>query len=306
MEITKAEEESTSNDEPEPKEPESTYMCKKQNDLSVDWEHAWMVIDDMLLPNKRMKKTLEPGVYNVGHSDKYGYFFKKFKLNTEELIYDGKPVKEVMSYLNTFWSNEKAFRDYKINYKRGVLMYGLPGTGKSCIIKGLILQLIKLGGIAIMIDSDRDYLNEISGCLEEFGKAEPTKKILMCIEDIEGFVTRKFESSLINLIDGTGDINNIAFIATTNFIKQLPPRLTRPSRFDKIIEIPLPDENTRWAYLSHLGRSNGFEIPMHWRKGTAEMTYAEMKELFISITIFNMDFNDIKNRFKKDYGQEVA
>jgi len=129
----------------------------------------------------------------------------------------------------------------------------------------------------------------------------------VCIEDIEAYIKNGEESSLINMIDGTTSINNVVFVATTNYIDKLPKRLTRPSRFDKIIEIPPPDEDTRWKYFQFLSKGNGFKIPNNWKKDSDGMTYAEMKEAFISVTVFKKEFKDVKKQFKKDYsGQEVA
>jgi len=270
--------------------------------------NEWAISGEYFLPNKGTTNKLPSNIYDIGFSrDAGGYFFRKIEINIEDLLYDGKCVSEIMKYMNEFWKHEDMFSLYDISFKRGILMYGPPGTGKSCIIRVLMQRMIELDGIVVMIDTDQDTPDMIHKCLRLFSKTEPNRKILVCIEDVESYIKNDLESSFINLIDGTTSINNIVFVATTNYVDKLPTRITRPSRFDKIVEIGLPDEDTRWKYLQFLSKGNGFKIPNNWKKDSDGMTYAEMKEAFISVTVFKTSFKDIKKQFKKDYsGQEVV
>ena len=83
-------------------------------------------------------------------------------------------------------------------------------------------------------------------------------------------------------------------------------RLTRPSRFDNIVEIKPPNKAERKAYLKFLSRNNGTTIGKRWYDDTKDMTYAELKELFIAVNVFGKKFNEVRKSFKVEYGNEVA
>lgn len=268
---------------------------------------GWLFVNGKFLPEKDAISKIPSGVYEVGYDCNLGYFLQNVQLNDESILYHNKHINEIINYVKKFWDSRNEFSTHDMNYKRGVLMYGPPGSGKSCIIRALALETVKRGGIVIILRSSKNNvsLSSVSELLSSIRRTEKTRMIMMCIEDIEGYV-QEYESALINLIDGTDSINNVIYIATTNFIKQLPPRLVRPSRFDNIVEVKVPDRDEREAYLKHLYKPNDIELKKHWYSDTEGMSYAELKELFIAVNIFGKDFYEVKKRFKREYGKEIA
>ena len=281
----------------------SKRRCRKPGDTYT----GWLYFNGKFIPNRDIINTIKSGVYEIKYDCNLGHYLTRVRLNDEPLTHDNTQMAEISEYVKTFWDSSDKFIEHGIGHKRGVLMYGLPGTGKSCIIRAVALDTVARDGIVILIRTGKDNssLNSIRTTIASIRRTEPSRIILICIEDIEYFVEDS-ESSLINLIDGADSVGNVVYIATTNFIKRLPKRLTRPSRFDNIVEIKPPNKAERKAYLKFLSRNNGTTIGKRWYDDTKDMTYAELKELFIAVNVFGKKFNEVRKSFKVEYGNEVA
>jgi SpoVK/Ycf46/Vps4 family AAA+-type ATPase len=79
---------------------------------------------------------------------------------------------------------------------------------------------------------------------------EKHRPIVVMIEDIDAIVDKKGESAMLALLDGELQIDNVVFVATTNYPERLDKRLVnRPSRFDEIIKIGMPSAAARAQYI---------------------------------------------------------
>ena len=163
-------------------------------------------------------------------------------------IFDNKVLNLIDSHLDKFISNEELY--YKIGdvFKTGILLYGKPGTGKSCMAKYIAG---KLNAAVYIWKYDRGPggvapLPNLRTCVSnEF--------IVVLVEEIDKFIsgdtwghqtqTRAFGidesriSVLLQSMDGITSLNNIIFVATTNHIDRLPPALLRKGRFDITIQM---------------------------------------------------------------------
>ena len=109
---------------------------------------------------------------------------------------------------------------------------------------------------------------------------------------------------MLDGIDTT--FENIIFLATTNHINKINKRVLRPSRFDFKLQMDYPILETRRQYLTNLFNSMQFSNPEvvaniieKMTKDTDKFSFADLKELFISVAIFGYDYEkvleDIKN-----------
>ena len=75
------------------------------------------------------------------------------------------------------------------------------------------------------------------------------RPIMVIWEEFENWVAG-YEADILNILDGVHQVDNVFYIATTNYIQQIPPRIrNRPSRFADVIEIGPPSANLRKAYI---------------------------------------------------------
>jgi transitional endoplasmic reticulum ATPase len=145
-----------------------------------------------------------------------------------------------------------------INPPNGLLLYGPPGTGKTLLAKA--------------IESETDtYFRTISGpeiiskyrgeseerLREVFAEVEENEPAIVFIDEIdsiagkreEGDDTEQVVTQLLSLMDGLGEQGQVAVIGTTNRLDAIDPALRRPGRFDREIEIGVPDEEGRKEIL---------------------------------------------------------
>jgi transitional endoplasmic reticulum ATPase len=144
---------------------------------------------------------------------------------------------------------------------KGVLLYGPPGTGKTLLAKAVAgetnAHFISLSGPEIM----GKYYGESEEKLREiFTQAEENSPSIIFIDEIDSIAPKRDEvsgelekrivSQLLTLMDGMKSRGKVVVIAATNRPDSIDPALRRPGRFDREIEIGIPDDKERFEILS--------------------------------------------------------
>ena len=262
---------------------------------------------------------LESGLYQIEFDNKkWKIFFTKLTIDNSNLIdLKQEETEEVFNMVKTFCESKDLYRKWNFKYKRGCLLYGVPGTGKSSIISKSIQYVIDQGGVCFVIKTCEQlkHFNDIfySG----YREIEATRLTLAIYEDIDGIVTdTNCETLLINMLDGIGDGNNIFSIATTNYTEKLNDRLVkRPGRFDRKIEIKSPNYEVRIRFFDAMipeTHRNDIDISK-WAKDTEGFTIAELSEFLKSYFLCGESFEDSlsiiknleKNKTSKDYNKDT-
>jgi AAA+ superfamily predicted ATPase len=233
--------------------------------------------------------TMSPGVYNVEMDSFTGLNFMPVDVQSEPLIAVGNTAAVVTNQIQRFLASEDKFRQYQIAYKRGILLHGKPGNGKSCLIRIVANAITGIGGVTLMLSNPEDFENAYT----TFRGIEPNTPILAVFEDLDGLIRSWGEESLTNAMDGMKEIHRIVFVASTNFLGRLSKRVLRPSRFDLIIEVGCPNVDARRKYLQHLAKG---ENVGSWAEKTKGLTFADLKELFVSVNILGADFDQVVKR----------
>jgi len=253
--------------------------------------------------NAKTVSRVEAGVYNLRYSQGTGFYIFKKTLHIDELLHlPSKAEEEVLEGITKFWAKKDKFKEYGFIYKRGILLYGPPGTGKTCLINIISDRMIKEhDGVVFVIQhgSDLDLYSKFIP--EIFRTIEPNRPILAIIEDIDCFCTGgSTETELINVLDGIEQMDNVVYLATTNYTEKLPARLlNRPNRFDRRIKVGYPTAIVREAYLrKKLKPHDLVEIeksknPLKtWVSETKNMTLSHIGELIKSVIILDNKFED--------------
>ena len=153
----------------------------------------------------------------------------------------------------------EAFTKMGIRPIRGILLTGLPGTGKTMLAKAVATEseanFISVKGPEFM----SKWVGESEKMVRElFRKARQAAPCIVFIDELDAVasrrglevgerVTEKVVNSLLLEMDGMQNLKDVLVIAATNRPDILDPALLRPGRFDTIIELPLPDFKTRAA-----------------------------------------------------------
>jgi transitional endoplasmic reticulum ATPase len=162
------------------------------------------------------------------------------------------------------------FEKLGIEAPKGVLLYGPPGTGKTLLAKAVASEsnahFISISGPEIM---SKFYGESEARLREIFKEAREKAPSIVFIDEIDsiapkreevtGEVERRVVSQMLSLMDGLEGRGRVIVIAATNRQNALDPALRRPGRFDREIEIKVPDKKGRLEILQIHARN----MPLH-------------------------------------------
>jgi len=228
---------------------------------------------------------------------------KKQPFKTDELYQlPSYEIQDILKDIQNFWDRRDKYREYNFVHKRGILMYGEPGCGKSGIIQLISKDLIEQDGIILNI-KDAEDVEYFIDFIATFRKIEKTRPLIVLLEDIDSIAGENNHSTskLLNILDGVKQIEDVVYIATTNYPEKLQERITnRPSRFDRRYKVELPNDEIREAYIRHklkeedLGNVNIDE----WVKRTEGMSLSHLKEVVISTIVMGREFEEVMDNLE--------
>ena len=171
-----------------------------------------------------------------------------------------KEVQKIREMVELPMRHPELFEKLGIEAQKGVLLYGPPGTGKTLLAKAVAGEtnshFTAISGPEIM----GKYYGESEERLREiFKQAEENTPSIVFIDEIDsiapkrdevtGEVEKRIVSQLLTLMDGMKSRGKVVVIAATNRPDSIDPALRRPGRFDREIEIGIPDEDGRLEVL---------------------------------------------------------
>jgi ATPase family associated with various cellular activities (AAA) len=243
-------------------------------------------------------ETLPAGLYRAMELANVGTCVEKIKVNADNLInFPDSPSAAVIGEIQKFWELEEEFKKRGFLHKRGVLLAGAPGGGKTSTLQQLISIVVKdYDGIAIFLDHPRVAAN----ALQMVRRIEPIRPIVGLLEDLDSLVETYGESLYLSLLDGETQVSNIVFVATTNYPERLDPRfIDRPSRFDVLREIGMPSAEARRIFL-RTRESSFTEAELdEWVKRTEGFSIAHLREMIILCRCYGKSLNDAVKRMEK-------
>ena len=247
--------------------------------------------------NSQILDEVDSGVYELKQSQEIGfYIFKKDILLDDLLEFPNSSHQEVLKGIKDFWERKDKFKEYGYTFKRGILLHGKPGSGKSCLINLAIQYIVeKMNGVVFTLN-DTFSLNLYKKNIPEiFRIIEPNRPIIVIFEDLENFCHGEDESLLLNILDGIDQLENVIYIGSTNYIEKLKERIiNRPNRFDRRIYIGMPSAEQRAFYFKKKLKKNDLKgIDLNkWVKDTEGMSVAHLGELIKSVIIFNNTYEE--------------
>lgn len=253
-------------------------------------------------PTMPTKKKIDPGFYEIGNDSNIGYYLERKKIKIDELFeLPSDELLHIIEDIEKFWNRKEKYKEYNFVHKRGILLYGDPGNGKSGIIQLCTKYLIEeMGGIVINLSNGDqiDYYQHLIGPLREI---EPDTPLIVILEDIDSIAGEGNWSTsiLLNLLDGIKQIDNVVYLATTNYPEKLEERITnRPSRFDRRYEIEMPNDKVREIYIKNkLTEKELLNLDLKmWIEKTKDLSLAHMRELIVSVFAMGNTFEDTVDR----------
>jgi SpoVK/Ycf46/Vps4 family AAA+-type ATPase len=228
-----------------------------------------------------------------------GPFFAEAKVVTDNLIeLDDAATTRVLTSLRTFWKSRDEYIKRGVLYKRGLLLWGPAGSGKTATLGLLMRDLLRMDGLVFLCQNPA-MLSFMLGVLR---RIEPVRNVIVIMEDIDELVQQFGEHEILALLDGESQIDNVVNIATTNYPERLGARIVnRPSRFDERILVGMPNEKARLKYLSHVTRQEATDEEMLrlWVKATEGFSVAHLRELVVAVFCLKQPFDEVLERLSK-------
>ncbi|RXT02856.1 ATP-binding protein [Ammoniphilus sp. CFH 90114] len=167
----------------------------------------------------------------------------------EDVLLEEDLKRQIYRSIDEFFHDSgEFFRTYNIPYKRGILLYGKPGNGKTTLVKSIANTITA----PVAYWQITEYTNSYS-IKQVFETALKMAPMVLVIEDIDS-MPESVRSVFLNTLDGVTSKEGIFLIGTTNYPEKIDPALiNRAGRFDRAYEIKLPNREMRLRYLKKLG-----------------------------------------------------
>ena len=182
------------------------------------------------------------------------------EVNYEDIGGLGDEIKKVREMIELPLKHPEIFQKLGIEPPKGVLLHGPPGTGKTLMAKAVASEtnshFILINGPEVI---SKFYGESEANLRKKFEEAEQNAPSIIFFDEIDAIATKREETKgdvekrvvaqLLGLMDGLKSRGKVIVIAATNMPNMLDPALRRPGRFDREIEIRVPDRRGRLDIL---------------------------------------------------------
>lgn len=236
--------------------------------------------------------ALESGCYRCNFHPMLGPILVRQRIETDKLLeLPDDTGAQIIREFETFWQIGDKFRERGFLHKRGFLLWGPPGSGKTSTLQLLIKKLIEhQNGVVLLLESPR----EAAACLQMARGIEPKRPMIAILEDMDALVSKYGENEYLALLDGEAQVDNIVFLGSTNYPERLDPRFVdRPSRFDTLKYIGMPSAAARGLFLSTKEPSLTGDELTTWVKASEGFSVAHLKEMIVAVRCFGQPLVDV-------------
>jgi hypothetical protein len=186
-----------------------------------------------------------------------------------------------------FFASRDLYGRYGVAWRRGVLLVGPPGNGKTHAVKAVVNTTEKP---CLYVKSFHSRNDTVQGNMHDvFERARRAAPCVLVLEDLDSLVDAKSRAFFLNELDGFAPNSGIFTLATTNYPEKIDPAIVdRPGRFDRKYAFELPAETERVAFVARWNAA--LEPEMRASEGgvcaaaraTEGYSFAYLKELVVS------------------------
>lgn len=241
--------------------------------------------------------TLPPGAYSCSLDSCGRPMFTKRDLRVDALVdFPGSLPNRILDEVDRFWSLGEQFDRYGFLHRRGYLLYGKQGGGKSSLVHQIVDNIVASGHVAFFCENPYEFRQSMT----KFREVEANRPMVCIFEDIDSIFEHWGDGELLQWLDGNTQVNLAVNIATTNYPEKLDPRIiSRPRRFDRILKIEAPNDGLRASYFeSKMNDLSAAELAQ-WVELSTGLSFASLAELVISVRCLENDLEESVNLLRR-------
>ncbi len=254
----------------------------------------WAAVGSSFTPiSDQVSKSITPGYYRPDYT---GGMMPQLVITPVNLVTDNLlvledfPVEHVVSNIKKFWAKAAQYKRNGLIHKRGILLEGPPGTGKTSISNLIAKFFVENGGVVFFGGAANIGNTAMGEAIKHFRDIQ-NNPLLVVVEEFDHVMLKaQWKDAMMQLMDGADQIDNVVYLLSTNFIEKIDQRFTkRPSRVDEIIHVGSPSEKTRKAYLKvmlEMYEGSAAEVD-EWAKATEGLLLSHLKEAVIAVKILD-------------------
>ncbi|MFT3713457.1 MAG: ATP-binding protein [Archangium sp.] len=216
------------------------------------------------------------------------------RASLDDLILPEELRVQLREDLHRFVHGRATYEKHKVAWKRGLLLIGPPGNGKTHTLRALIAET---KWPVLYVKSFRGRHSDAEeGIAQVFARARRAAPCVVVLEDLDCLIDEGNRSVLLNELDGFAENEGILVLASTNHPEKLDRSLLdRPSRFDRKLHFGLPAAAERRRYLEKWQRSVEPALKLteaalvQLVEGTHGFTFAYLKELTMGAMLSFME-----------------
>lgn len=208
----------------------------------------------------------------------------------DDLVLPGTLAHDLRADARRFFSRRAFYEAHRLPWKRGLLLIGPPGNGKTHSVRALLKEVAQ--PVLFVRGFQGRNTTVAGGVAEVFERARRMAPAVLVMEDLDSLIDDSNRSFLLNELDGVARNHGLFLLATTNHPEKLDRSLIdRPSRFDRKFHFPLPDADVRRAYLTKLTAREepALRLSELAIEGLVErtngFTFAYLKELLLNASL---------------------
>ena len=256
---------------------------------------------------------IKPGIFTIAKT-MAGLKLIHTEFNKDTILENFVHTKDIEARIDTFFSKVETYHRYGFEIaKRGMLLFGPPGSGKSTVLNKVSRKYGADGKTAVLLwATDKFDASQVKDFIKAF-EYQGVERLILIAEDIGGVEVSnariQSESSLLSLLDNQEKTFKIStmIIGTTNYPENFMGNLTnRPNRFDDKISVGFPPPEARVELLKFFDKdqlSNEEAISLIASKKCEEFTPSHIREVVIRSAIFDKpidtSINELIEEIKK-------
>ncbi|MDA0660736.1 MAG: ATP-binding protein [Planctomycetota bacterium] len=271
--------------------------------VHLEWENGcggdhrdWVIADSLEIAEEFIldvsRKTHAPGnailVFSGGRWNRSESLYTATQsASFEDLVLADDLKATIRDDFKAFLQSEDRYIRLGISWRRGALLIGPPGNGKTHCVRALVKELA-VSSLYVQSLSHQQYTPE-QLWHQIFDRARGLRPCVLVLEDLDSLVTAENRSFFLNQLDGFEQNHGLIVLATTNHPDRIDSAIIdRPSRFDRKYHFNLPDFDERMVYLRNWQEQLADET--NWSRDELEtiaiacegFSFAYLKELVIS------------------------